>query len=167
MTQISPLQSIRPRRIWRHEARDFTPWLAENLSFLAKSLNIALELEAREKSVGEFRADIVCRNKDDNSRVVIENQLEKSDHSHLGQVLTYAAGLQAVTLVWLAPEFRAAHRVTLDWHNEITSAQFKFFGVVINTWKDTESRYMAKLKVVSKPDNWPTPGELIPYQIHV
>ncbi len=167
MIQISPPQSVRPRVIWPHEARDFTPWLAENLFFLAEPLNMELEFEAREKSIGEFRADIVCRNKADDSRIVIENQLGKSDHSHLGQVLTYAAGLQAATIVWLTTEFREAHRVTLDWHNEITSAPFKFFGVAINTWKDEESRYMAKLNVVAKPNNWTTTGDAIPYQVRV
>ena len=92
-----------------------------------------LEFEAKEKDVGGFRADLVCRNKVDNSRIVIENQLEKSDHSHLGQVLTYAAGLQAVNLVWITTEFRNPHRVTLNWHNEITAAKFKFFGVELRT----------------------------------
>ena len=160
-------QNIKAHTIWPHEARDFTPWLAENLLFLAEPLNLELEFEAREKSIGEFRADLVCRNKKDNSRIVIENQLNRSDHSHLGQVLTYAAGLQAITIVWLAIEIRESHRVTLDWHNEITDSRFKFFGVELETWEDEESCYMAKLNVVSKPYNWPTPEELIPYQIHV
>lgn len=141
--------------------------MTENLPILAEPLNLELEFEAREMSIGEFRADLVCRNKEDNSRIVIENQLNRSDHSYLGQVLTYAAGLQASTIIWLAIEIREAHRVTLDWHNEITNSQFKFFGVELEPWEDQESRYMAKLNVVSKPDSWTIPEELIPYQIHV
>ena len=160
-------QNIRPRAIWPHESRDFTPWLADNLPFLARALNMELELEAREKNVGGFRADLVCRNKADNSRIVIENQLDRSDHSHLGQVLTYAAGLQAVTIAWLATEFRNPHRVTLDWHNEITDARFKFFGLELYTWKDTASSYTAQLPMISKPDGWLLPEEPVLYQIHI
>ncbi len=166
--QLSRLsQNLRPREIWPHEARDFTPWLADNLSFLAGALNIELEFEAREKTIGELRADLVCRNKADNSRIVIENQLDKSDHSHLGQVLTYAAGLQAVTLVWISTEFRDPHRVTLDWQNEITDARFKFFGVELYTWKGTGSNYMAQLTLISKPYGWEHSEEQVLYQFHV
>lgn len=159
-------QWIKPRVIWPHESQDFTPWLAENLSALAVSLNMELEFEAREKNVGEFRADLVCRNPQDNSRIVIENQLNRSDHSHLGQVLTYAAGLQAVTVVWVATQLRIAHHVTLDWQNEITDARFKFFGVELRTWKDELSRYMAEFKVIAKPADWLPSDEPVQYQIH-
>lgn len=154
MPELSGFQRVKPRTIWSHEAQKFTPWLADNLPFLARTLNMELEFEAKEKDVEGFRADLVCRNKVDNSRIVIENQLEKSDHSHLGQVLTYAAGLQAVTLVWIATEFRNPHRVTLDWHNEITDAQFKFFGVELRTWQYRTADYFAEFSIVSKPDNW-------------
>ena len=165
ISQPHSFQSVEPRDIWPHEARDFTPWLAENLVFVADPLNMALEFEAREKSVGQFRADIVCRNPVDNSRVVIENQLEKSDHAHLGQVLTYAAGLQAVTLVWMAEKIHPEHRVTLDWHNEITAARFKFFGVELRTWKGNTSRYLAQPVVVSKPVDWTAPERSTLYHI--
>lgn len=99
MPQIVRPQNVEPRTVWPHEARDFTPWLAENLGYLAEPLGIELELEATEKRVGAFRADIVCRNKADGSRVVIENQLDTSNHPHLGKVLTYAAGLDAGTII--------------------------------------------------------------------
>ena len=165
MSLPSLLESIGPREIWPHEAWDFTPWLANNLFFLADPLNMELELEATEKSVGDFRADIVCRNAVDNSRIVIENQLEKSDHSHLGQVLTYAAGLQAVTLVWVTPKIRPEHRATLDWHNEITDARFRFFGVELRTWRDKKSRYMAQPIIVSKPAGWTAPDSSTLYHI--
>lgn len=167
MPEFSEFQRVKPRSIWHHEARDFTPWLVDNLSFLARALNMELEFEAREKTIGEFRADLVCRNKVDNSRMVIENQLDRSDHSHLGQVLTYAAGLQAVTLVWISTEFRDSHRATLDWQNEITEARFKFFGVELYTWKGTASSYMAQLTLISKPSGWEHSEEQILYQIHV
>lgn len=167
ITEISGFQRVKPRSIWPHEARDFTPWLADNLSFLARALNMELAFEAREKVVGELRVDLVCRNKADNSRIVIENQLNESDHSHLGQVLTYAAGLQAVTLVWIATEFRNPHRVTLDWQNEITDLRFKFFGAELYTWKETASSYVAQLTLISKPDDWEHSEEPVLCQIHV
>lgn len=104
MHEFSFSRDIALRAIWPHEARDFTPWLAQHLVFLERPLNMELELEATEKPVGDFRADIVCRNRADNSRVVIENQFEKSNHPHLGKVLTYAAGLDAATIIWIAKE---------------------------------------------------------------
>lgn len=153
MSQSLIFQNVTPREFWFHEARDFTPWLAENLSLLAESLNMALEFEEREKSVGNFRADLVCRNIADGSRVVIENQLTCSDHSHLGQVLTYAAGLQATTVIWVAEEFRKEHRATLEWHNEITAKRFRFFGVELRTWRVQASRYV-EFAITAKPESW-------------
>ena len=165
MFHPSEKRRVRPRKIWQHEARDFTPWLSENLAFLAGALNIELAFEAREKKVGEFRADLVCRNPLDNSRIVIENQLDESDHSHLGQVLTYAAGLQAVTIIWISEKFRDAHRLALDWHNEITDMPFRFFGLELQTWEDEGSGYTADFNVIAKPADWIPTGWPGGYQI--
>ena len=165
MSQLSVRERRPPREFWLHEARDFTPWMAENLSFLSESLNMELEFEAREKSVGEFRADLVCRNAVDNSRVVIENQLTRSDHGHLGQVLTYAAGLQAVTVIWVATELRREHRATLDWQNEITDERFSFFGVELRTWRTWTSRFQVEFAIVSKPEDWTHSENRFLYQI--
>ena len=153
MSQSLIFQNVSPREFWLHEAWDFTPWMAENLHLLAESLNMALEFEAREQRVGDFRADLVCRNPVDNSRVVIENQLTRSDHGHLGQVLTYAAGLQAVTVIWVAAEFRREHRATLNWQNEITAERFRFFGVELYTWQIQGSRYV-EFAIIAKPADW-------------
>lgn len=100
-TQLGRLQKVDLHDIWATEAQDFTPWLArgENLKVLEDTINMDLELEAQEKNVGPFRADILCKNTDDGSWVLIENQLERTDHKHLGQLLTYAAGLHTVTIV--------------------------------------------------------------------
>jgi hypothetical protein len=86
-------------------------------------------LEAQERSVGLFRADILCKETTTDNWVLIENQLERTDHVHLGQLLTYAAGLQAVTIVWIAQYFTEEHRAALDWLNEITDERFNFFGL--------------------------------------
>lgn len=165
MSQFFARQMVPPREFWLHESRDFTPWLAENLSLLAESLNMELAFEAREQSVGAFRADLVCRDKHDNSRVVIENQLTTSDHSHLGQVLTYAAGLQAVTVIWVAEEFRDEHRATLAWQNEITDERFSFFGVELRTWRTRTSEYQVEFVIVSKPEDWTPSGSSRQYPI--
>lgn len=165
MSQSFVRQKVSPRELWLHEARDFTPWLAENLSLLAESLNMELAFEAREQSVGAFRADLVCRDKHDNSRVVIENQLTKSDHSHLGQVFTYAAGLQAVTVIWVAEEFRDEHRATLAWQNDITDERFSFFGVELRTWRTRSAGYRVEFAIVSKPEGWTLSGSSRQYPI--
>lgn len=153
MPKFAPFHCVELRDIWPHEARNFTPWLAENLVFLAETLGMDLELEATEKRVGDFRADIVCRNKTDNSRVVIENQLEKSNHQHLGKILTYAAGLDAAALVWIAAEFRDEHRETLDWLNKSTHAALQFFGVEFEVFQITDSPYAPKFTVVTDMNN--------------
>lgn len=100
---LGKLEKIELRDIWISESSDFTPWLAreDNLLTLGETLGLELELEAQEKAVGPFRADILCKDIGTNAWVLIENQLERTDHSHLGQLLTYASGLEAVTIVWI------------------------------------------------------------------
>ena len=149
MPQIVRPQNVEPRTVWPHEARDFTPWLAENLSYLAEPLGIELELEATEKRVGAFRADIVCRNKADGSRVVIENQLDSSNHPHLGKVLTYAAGLDAGTIIWVARKFRHEHRDALNWLNRKTDRNVRFFGIVLKVFEIAEDHYAPAFTVVT------------------
>ncbi len=114
---LGRLERVELREIWLSEASDFTPWLArkENVDILGETLGIDLELEAQERSVGPFRADILCKDIRTDGWVLIENQLERTDHNHLGQLLTYASGLEAVTIVWIAACFTEEHRSTLDW----------------------------------------------------
>ena len=116
MTDLGRLEKVELRDIWITEDQDFTPWLAqeENLSVLADTIGVDLELEAQEKNVGPFRADILCRDTGTGDWVLIENQLERTDHTHMGQLMTYAAGLQAVTIVWVSSRFTDEHRAALD-----------------------------------------------------
>ena len=157
--EFENFESVHLRDIWPDEAKDFTPWLAqsENLALLAETLNMDLIFKAQERIVGQFRADIVCRNSEDDTWVLIENQLEDTDHIHLGQLLTYAAGLDAATIIWVAAGFTDDHRVTLDWLNKITSERFRFFGVVIALWRHRDSLPTPKFTVISAPDNWNGP----------
>ncbi|MHC4840924.1 MAG: DUF4268 domain-containing protein [Planctomycetota bacterium] len=153
---LGRLKAVELRDVWASEASNFTPWLAQpdSLKLLGKTLGIELELEAQEKEVGPFRADILCKNVGDDSWVLIENQLERTDHTHLGQLLTYAAGLKAVTIVWIARRFTEEHRAALDWLNEITDDSFNFFGLEVELWQIGESSVAPKFNMVSKPNDW-------------
>src|SRR5271157_4076368 len=104
--EIGKLIEVGPREAWRDEARDFTPWLAAHLDHLGDALGIPLEMTKTEVPVEDFCADILARNLADDSNVLIENQLESTDHRHLGQILTYLPGLEAKTVVWIATRFR-------------------------------------------------------------
>ena len=153
---LGRLEPVELRDIWTSESAEFTPWLArpENLSVLGETLGIDLELEAQERSVGPFRADILCKDIATDSWVLVENQLERTDHSHLGQLLTYASGLEAVTIVWVAAQFTDEHRSTLDWLNRITDARFRFFGLEVELWRIGDSPPAPRFNVISKPNDW-------------
>ena len=128
MTEITfgRLTDLPPRDAWTHEAHAFTPWLAQNIDHLSEAIGIPLELTAQEVRVETFAADILARNPQDDSVVLIENQLEVTDHTHLGQIMTYLAGLEAQTIVWIAPAFREPHLSAIRWLNEHTADGFGF-----------------------------------------
>ena len=159
MTQkLGRLEKVELRTQWLNEATEFTPWLAkpENIEILGETLDMDLEVEAQERSVGQFRADILCKEIGTSDHwVLIENQLESTDHRHLGQLLTYAAGLQAVTIVWIAAKFSEEHRAALDWLNKITdTASVRFFGVEVELWRIGVSEPAPRFNIVSKPNDW-------------
>lgn len=153
---LGRLQQVDLRKVWLNEAGHFTPWLAkpDNLAMLADTLGMDLELVAQEQDVGPFRADIVCKETTDGTLVLVENQLERTDHTHLGQLMTYAAGLDAVTIVWIAERFTDEHRAALDWLNEVTGEKISFFGLEIELWQIGESPIAPKFNIVSKPNDW-------------
>ncbi len=146
------------RTAWPNEAAHFTPWLAsaDGLELLQSALGMDLEVEAMEQFVGPFRADILAKRTDtpDEHWVLIENQLERTDHRHLGQLLTYAAGLKAATIVWVAQEFSEEHRAALDWLNDITSDAYQFFGLQIELWRIGTSEPAPMLNVLAEPNEW-------------
>ena len=159
MAAKPPLGRLKPvplRDAWESESGDFTPWLAQeqNIQILGSAIELDLDVEAQELNVGPFRADILCKNTVDQSLVLVENQLERTDHVHLGQLLTYAAGLEAVTIVWIARQFTEEHRATLDWLNEITDEKFNFFGVEVQLFQIGESPVAPHFSVISKPNDW-------------
>ena len=154
--RLGRLEQVDLRSEWTSESAEFTPWLAkpENLELLGETLGLNLELESVEATVGSFRADIVCKDIGTETLVLIENQLEQTDHDHLGKLLTYAAGRKAVTLVWLAARFREEHRATVDWLNAITHEDFRIFGLQIELWQIGDSAVAPKFEIVSMPNDW-------------
>ena len=154
--QLGRLRRVELREAWTSESADFTPWLAgeENLKLLSEAIGIDLELESQEKNAGPFRADILCKDTATDDWVLIENQLERTDHSHLGQLLTYAAGLNAVTIVWIAELFTEEHRATLDWLNERTDDKINLFGLEIELWRIGDSPIAPKFNIISQPNDW-------------
>ena len=152
--QLSTIQSVDIREVWKSEPKDFTPWLAENISQLGDALNLNLESTSTETNVGSFKLDILARDADRDLHVAIENQLGDTDHSHLGQLLTYAAGQDAKVAIWIAGKFREEHREALDMLNHRTGEDSEFYGVVVELWKIEDSRPAPHFKVVSAPNNW-------------
>lgn len=148
------LQDLPLRRAWEHEARTFTPWLAENIDHIAEVIGISLELTGTEVAVGGFAADILARNPQDDSVVLIENQLEEGDHGHLGQIMTYLAGLDAKIVVWIAPSFREPHLSAIRWLNQHTADDFSFFAVRLRVVQIGDSPFAPIFEVVEKPNDW-------------
>ena len=153
---ISRLQKVQIREVWQTEPQGFTPWLAskDNLPLLGEAIGLRLEVQSTEESVGDFRADIVCKSLPEGELVLIENQFAQTDHTHLGQILTYASGLEAVTIVWIAETFRDEHRAAIDWLNEKTPDNINFFGLEIELWRIADSPVAPKFNVVCKPNEW-------------
>ena len=154
MVNLGKIEKIALREVWPNEAQDFTPWLAEHLSILGESLGLDLELESSEAPVGPFALDVLATDLGSRRRVVIENQLEFTDHDHLGKLLTYASGYEAGVVDWLAREFRDEHRAALDWLNQHTDENTDFFGVVVEAWKIDDSRAAPYFNIVTAPNDW-------------
>lgn len=155
-TELGTLQRVELRDVWQHEQHHFTPWLAEraNLEVLGTTLGLELQLVGLEVAVGPYAADIVCTDVLTQTPVLIENQLAKTDHSHLGQILTYAAGLEAKTVIWVAASFTDEHRAAIDWLNEITNEGWQFFALEIQLWRIASSPPAPKFNVVCRPNDW-------------
>ena len=151
---LEDLKWVNPRCAWDHEALDFTPWLANNLNRLTDVIGIELELESTEVEVNGLRADIVARDPRDGNRVLIENQLERADLHHLGQVLAYLAGLDAKVVIWVATNFDAAHLSALRWLNEHSGEGFAFFATRIRAARIGDSAMAPVFEVLERPNEW-------------
>lgn len=154
VSQLGRLEQVDPLSIWQLEEHHFTPWLLENADVLATALEIDLELTEREHRVGPFELDLLGQDLTHDTPLIVENRLAPTDHGHLGQLLTYAAGTDAATIVWIAREFREQHRQALDWMNERTDERTRFFGVQLEVVRIGSSVPAPNFKVVSAPNDW-------------
>jgi len=152
--EISSLIQVDLRLAWPNEASNFTPWLANNLDRLSATIGVDLVLEDTEVTVGRFSADIIAIDTLTSERVLIENQLEQADHAHLGQILTYLAGLEARTIIWIAKAFRDEHLSAVRWLNLNTADDFSFFAIELSAVRIGDSAIAPLLSVVEKPNNW-------------
>ena len=155
MTELGKIDPVRVKTIWPHEAIDFTPWLASHLDLLGDALGMELECVQTEAAVGDFRLDILARDLTrSGAMVAIENQLEWTDHAHLGQILVYAAGHDARTVIWVTPHFRDEHRAAIDWLNNWTPSEIEFYGVEVSAIKIGDSLPAPMFHAVAFPNDW-------------
>lgn len=155
--QLGKLEKIKDlRTVWPHEALDFTNWLAkeENLKILSDELGIDIELIATEVKTGSFNTDILAKDANTEDKIVIENQLERTNHDHLGKIITYASGHDANTIIWIVKEAREEHRQAVDWLNEHTDEDINIFLCRIELWKIGDSPVAPKFQIVSQPNEW-------------
>lgn len=154
--KLGKLIKIDLRNYWKHEALDFTHWLAdpENIELLSDEIGIGIRVTQTEASVGRFNVDILAEEENTGRKIIIENQLEITDHSHLGQLITYAAGLEAEYVIWIVRETRDEHQQAVDWLNEHTDEQLNFFLVVVELWQIADSPPAPKFNVISRPNEW-------------
>lgn len=157
MLKLGKLEKIDDlRTIWPHEAQNFTKWLAqeENLGLLSETIGIELVLEERESSVGDFSADLYASEEGTGRKVIIENQLEDTNHDHLGKIITYASGKNAEVVVWIVKRARDEHRQAIEWLNQHTDEKIGFFLLEIELWRIDESSPAPKFNVVERPNDW-------------
>ena len=151
--KFGKVEQVELRKLWKNEAKDFTPWLEQHPDQLGELLGMELEF-VREQSVGLFSLDLLGRDKNSDQLVIVENQLEKSDHTHLGQLLTYAGGFEPAYIVWIAEEIRSEHKAALDWLNSVTNSETYFFGIEVKAIRIDDSNPAPLLDVVVQPNSW-------------
>ncbi len=154
--KLEKLKKIDLRKAWNHEATDFTNWLAENenLSMLSDEIGIDIKLIQTEASVGKFSVDVLAEEENTGRSIIIENQLEITDHDHLGKVITYASGYDAEIIIWIVKDVRDEHKQAVDWLNEHTDDKINFFAIKMELWQIGDSSFAPKFQIISKPNDW-------------
>lgn len=154
--KLGKLKQVNLREIWKHEALDFTKWLgkAENIDLLSDEIKIELSVIDTEFSVGRFQVDIYAEEANSERKVIIENQLEKTDHDHLGKLITYASGLDAEIIIWIVKEVLEEHQQAIDWLNENTNEKINFFAIKMEAWKIGNSDPAPRFHIIAQPNNW-------------
>ena len=153
---LGKLQKVDVRTVWMHEAHDFTNWLANesNLNLLGEEIGIDIKLIKTEADVGRYNVDILAEEENTGRKIIIENQLEMTDHDHLGKLITYASGYDANIVIWIVKDVRDEHKQAIDWLNEHTDDKVNLFAVKMELWKINDSPCAPKFQIISKPNDW-------------
>ena len=146
-------KQISPRKMWPNEQLNFTPWLVDNIEELGEKIGMDLEVVGREVSVGPYSADILAKDTNTNDYVVIENQLEKTNHDHLGKTITYASALNAKTIIWIATVFTEEHKKAFEWLNDNTNEDLAFWAIQLELWQITENTASMRFNIVCMPSS--------------
>ena len=154
--KLGKLQEIDIREVWKHEQYDFSKWLAseENIQELGDALNLSLTDVETEKFVGNYRCDILCKDELTGKVVLIENQLESTNHDHLGKIITYASGLDASVVVWIVSSARQEHASAIEWLNKHTDDDLSFFLVEVHAYKIGDSDPAPQFKIIEQPNDF-------------
>ena len=154
--KLSRITKVNPREVWKHEAHDFTQWLVkkENIEILAEELELSLDNVIAEAAAGRYSVDLVADETDLKCKVIIENQLEATDHKHLGQILTYASAYDASVIIWVVTDYTEEHRQAIDWFNRNMHADISFFLVQVEVYRIGGSDAAPKFNVICEPNNW-------------
>lgn len=154
MIEFGQIKKVDIKTIWKNEALNFTPWLADNLDKLSDLIGLDLELTSREAEVGDFSLDLLAKDLSTNRNVVIENQFNPTDHKHLGQLITYASYYKANVIIWISEEVREEHRSAIDWLNNNTNDEIEFFAVELEVIQIDNSKPALNFKLKANPNEW-------------
>lgn len=155
MTNLGTLKEITDlRSIWPHEALNFTPWVAENVDLLADAVGLDITVDETESLVGDFNVDIYASETGTDRKIIIENQLEDTDHDHLGKLITYASGKGADVVIWVVKHAREEHKAAVEWLNNHTDDKIGFFLCEIKLFQIGDSQIAPAFTVVERPNDW-------------
>ena len=154
--KFGKLEEVDIRKVWPHEQYDFSKWLAteENIKELGDALNLSLTDVETEKFVGNYRCDILCKDEITGKMVLIENQLEPTNHDHLGKIITYASGLDAAVVVWIVSSARDEHASAIEWLNKHTDDEISFFLMEVHAYKIGDSDPAPQFKIIEQPNDF-------------
>ena len=155
MINLGTLEEIKDlRKVWPHEASNFTPWVAENVDLLADAVGLDITVDETESSVGDFNVDIYASETGTDRKIIIENQLEDTDHDHLGKLITYASGKGADVVIWIVKHAREEHKAAIEWLNNHTDDKIGFFLCEIKLFQIGDSQMAPSFTVVERPNDW-------------
>lgn len=154
--QVSHLKKVELRNVWGHEALDFTQWLSqeENLNLLRDEIGISIKLIQTEANVGRYNVDILAEEENSGRKIIIENQLEDTNHDHLGKIITYASGYDAEIIIWIVKDYREEHQKAIDWLNEHTDEKICFYLIKLELWQIDDSKPAPKFDIIASPNEW-------------